>query len=122
MKITTFDPMIVSPKGNEIVALFEALGFEKRHEVINVDGMETTNVRMKDANGFNVDVATASVIPQDMSFIRMNVDNFDEAYELLTSKGFTCPSGNVYESKSAKTVRLQSPSGFCIVLVEHLKH
>ena len=122
MKITTFNPMIVSPKGDEIVALFESLGFEKRHEVINVDGFDTNNVRMKDANGFYVDVATAPMLPQDMPLIRMNVDNFDEAYELLISKGFTAPSGNTVENPSSKTIRLQSPSGFMIVLVEHLKH
>jgi len=122
MKITTFNPMIVSPKGDDIVALFEALGFEKRHEVINVDGHDTTSIRMKNADGFCVDVASASMLPQDMPMIRMNVDNFDEAYELLKANGFSAPTGNVYESKTSKTLRLQSPSGFCIVLIEHLKN
>ena len=42
---------------------------------------------MKDVNGFHVDVAQADV-PRDMTIIRMNVDNFDEAYEYLTAKGF----------------------------------
>ena len=30
MKITTFDPIIVSPKADELISVFEALGFEKR--------------------------------------------------------------------------------------------
>ena len=45
-----------------------------------------------------------------------------EAVELLKANGFTAPTGNVYESKTSKTLRLQSPSGFCIVLIEHLKN
>lgn len=122
MKITTFNPMIVSPKGEEIIALFEKLGFEKRHEILNIDGMEVNNVRMKNESGFALDVATAPMLPQDMSMIRVNVDNFDEAYELFIAKGFTAPSGKVYESPSSKTIRLASPSGFAIVLVQHLKH
>ena len=31
MKITTFNPLIVSQNADEIVSLFEELGFEKRH-------------------------------------------------------------------------------------------
>ena len=31
MKITTFNPLVVSDKADEIVALFEELGFELRH-------------------------------------------------------------------------------------------
>ena len=31
MKITTFNPLIVSQNADEIISLFEELGFEKRH-------------------------------------------------------------------------------------------
>ena len=31
MKITSFNPLIVSKQAEEIVALFEELGFKKRH-------------------------------------------------------------------------------------------
>ena len=31
MQITTFNPMILSPKADEVIALFEELGFEKHH-------------------------------------------------------------------------------------------
>ena len=31
MKITTFNPMILSPKAEDVIALFEELGFERRH-------------------------------------------------------------------------------------------
>ena len=31
MKITEFSPMVVSPNADEIIKLFEDLGFEKEH-------------------------------------------------------------------------------------------
>ena len=45
---------------------------------------------MKDANGFYVDVCTATTdrIERDLTVIRMNVDDFDEAAELLKKNGF----------------------------------
>ena len=69
MKITTFNPLILSQDAENIVTLFEELGFEKRH---NKTGEDFSSNRMKDANGFHVDVVKAPV-PQDMTSIRMNV-------------------------------------------------
>ena len=123
MKITTFNPMIVSPKGDEIVALFESLGFEKRHEVINVDGFDTNNVRMKDANGFYVDVAvTSAAIPRDIASIRMNVDDFDEACRLLADHGFKSFYGDrVVENPTSRSAVMIAPSGFAVNLVQHIR-
>ena len=36
MQITTFNPMILSPKADEVIKLFEDLGFEKRHQKDNM--------------------------------------------------------------------------------------
>ncbi|MBO4793119.1 MAG: hypothetical protein J5556_00950 [Deltaproteobacteria bacterium] len=44
---------------------------------------------MKDLNGFYVDVSQPDVpLERDVAAIRMNVDDFDTAYQLLLSKGF----------------------------------
>ena len=93
MKITTFNPMILSSKADEIIKLFEELGFERRHEVDNVDNLDISSVRMKDANGFCVDVARVDSLPKDMTTISwkmfMNVDLSKgiEIPETLTSIG-----------------------------------
>ena len=71
--------------------MFEELGFEKSHqpEETAASGFDFTVVRMKDANGFHVDVAlSAGPIPQDITAIRINVDDFSEAYDYLTERGF----------------------------------
>ena len=95
MKITTFNPLIVTKNAKDTIALFEALGFEKRHSLdANTGEKELTSVRMKDANGFHVDVANVPTGKQDLTLIRMNVDNFDEASELLTARGFKNPQGD----------------------------
>ena len=120
MKITSFNPLIVSKDAAPAIELFEALGFERRHNNTNIDDRNISNVTLKDANGFHVDVAQANV-PRDMTIIRMNVDNFEEAYDFLISKGFTCPSGRIVEQESSKSVMLVSPSGIAFDLCHHIK-
>lgn len=76
MKITTFNPMIMTPKADDVIRLFEELGFEKRHVKTGLNDEGITNVRMRDANGFHVDISAVDRLPQDMTSIRMNVDSF----------------------------------------------
>ena len=77
---------------------------------------------MKDPNGFRVDVAQVQQIPQDMTVIRMNVRDFDEAYQFLLSKGFKNAQGdNVTDTGSSKATLMISPSGFAISLAEHIR-
>ena len=48
-----------------------------------------------------------------ISSIRMNVDNIDEAYELLKSHGFTeAPGASVTDTGSAKSIMMMAPSHF----------
>ena len=56
MKITSFNPLIITKDAENSVALFEELGFEKRH---NKTGEDFSSNRMKDANGFHIDVVKA---------------------------------------------------------------
>ena len=122
MKITTFNPLIVTKDAENVIKLFEALGFERRHSLNANTGKEDfTSVRMKDANGFYVDVANVPV-PQDMTLIRINVDDFDEAYKFLTDRGFTNTGGeNTVDTKTNKSAMMKSPSGFAFDLCQHIK-
>jgi hypothetical protein len=125
MKITTFNPLIVTKDAENIIKLFEALGFERRHSLDAKTGDDNlTSVRMKNADGFHVDIAQVEGYSRDsdMTLIRMNVDNFEEAYEFLISKGFMCPSGGVaVETKTNKSCSMISPSGFAFDLCQHIK-
>lgn len=121
MKFTSFNPLIITSKGAETVKLFEDLGFEKRHTNENLDNKDITNVTLKNPDGFQVDVANAPNIKQDITIIRMNVDNFDEAYEFLTAKGFINKAGNIVETASSKSCMMVSPSGFAFDLCHHKK-
>ena len=123
MKITTFNPMILSKHADEIIALFEELGFERRHQVDNIDDKDISSVRMKDANGFYLDVARVESLPRDMTTMRMNVSDFDEANELLKEHGFKNARGedHTIDSKSARSCLMISPSGFSIQLTQHIK-
>ena len=125
MKITTFNPMILTPNPEETVKLFEELGFEKRHApTVDTGKSMVTSYRMKDANGFYVDVAGVKSLTKDMTIIRMNVDDFDEAYEFLSKMGFKRPdteSRGTVETTKNKSAMMISPTGFAFDLVQHIK-
>ena len=122
MKITTFNPLIVTKDAENVIKLFEALGFERRHTLeANTGKADFTSVRMKNAEGFYVDIAGLDV-PQDMTLIRINVDDFDEAYKFLTERGFVNPRGDgTVDTKTNKSAMLRSPSGFAFDLCQHIK-
>ena len=120
MKITTFNPLIVTKDAENVIKLFEALSFEKRHSLdANTGAEDFTNVRMKNADGFYVDISNVPV-PQDMTLIRMNVDDFDEGEKFLSSKGFKMASkqSKPYETSSCKCVAFRSEAGVIILLVK----
>ncbi|MBQ9004216.1 MAG: hypothetical protein IJ087_20445 [Eggerthellaceae bacterium] len=122
MKITAFNPLILSPNPGEIIETLEALGFERAHTKTGING-HVTSVDLKYGEDFRVDVAEVTKFPQDMSVIRMNVRDFEEAYDFLISKGFKNAQGSdeVTETESSKSALLFSPSGFGINLTEHIR-
>ena len=122
MMITSFNPMIITANADDIIKTFEALGFERRHEKANIDDKTGSSVRMKDADGFHVDIAQVDVIPQDMTAIKMNVRDFDEAYDFLTAHGFIIvPGGKITDTGSSKSVMMVSPSGYAINVAYHFR-
>ena len=124
MQITSFNPMILSRDADEIIKLFEALGFERQHKVDNIDGKDISSVSMTDANGFRVNVARVESMDRDMTTMRMNVRDFDEAYEFLKAHGFKNARGDDHavESKSARSCLMIAPSGFSIQLTQHIRN
>ena len=122
MKITTFNPIIFTKEADKLIALFEELGFEKAHVKEGYDGKDVKNTRMRHPGGFHVDITSPENFQEDKTVIRMNVDNFDEAYELLKSKGFKNFLGHDVETDSSKLAILKSPSGFSINLSQHIKN
>lgn len=119
MKITTFNPQIVTKNAEPLIKLFEELGFERRHKQDGIGDYDVTAIRMKDANGFYVDIAQVENLQgdRDLTLIRMNVDNFDEAYQLLLDRGFKNPRGDhTVQTTTNKSAMLISPSGFAFDL------
>lgn len=123
MKITTFDPFIATAHVDETIEMLEELGFERRHtkEGIEIAGRDNTVFRMKDENGYYLDILQIDGDDQrDSVGIRMNVDDFDEAYQILKEKGFK----NVYddeivETETSKAAMMISSSGYMISVIQH---
>lgn len=123
MKISSFNPLILSKDAEAAVKLFEDLGFETRHTPDADTGKSVvTTTSMKNADGFCVDVADVKSVERDFIIIRMNVDDFDAARAELEAKGFVPNNGgNVTVNASSKSMMLISPSGFAFDLCQHIK-
>ena len=123
MKITTFNPMIIIPDVDPVVSLFEELGFEKRHAKKGTADQDFVDIRMKDENGFYVDVVQSDNLPREsVTAIRINVDDIDEAITLLSKHGFKKYKGaEVAHTESADSITMHSESGIVIKLIHHIK-
>lgn len=125
MKITHFSPLIMTNDSENVKKVFEALGFEKKHEKKDVAGTNNSGgFRMKDAEGHDVSIAQVNRMPRDMVTVQMNVSDFDEAMELLSAHGFTNMrgEGDVIDTGSSKSAVMISTSGFAINVVYHVKN
>ena len=122
MKITNFSTLIISSNTDDIISLFNELGFENQHQKNFNTGDDITSNVLVDGDGHMISIATAPV-PKDMTVIRMNVDDFEEAYDFLKSKGFVNANGSdkVEDTGTSKAALLFSPSGFAISLTQHTK-
>lgn len=122
MKITAFNPVILTNSSQEVLKVFEDLGFERHHTKTVISDDNATGFNLKYDDKFRVDVAQVDRFPKDMTVIRMNVDDFQEAYKFLTDRGFVNPQGNqITETGSSHGALLISPSGFGISLSQHIK-
>ena len=122
MKITSFNPLIVTKDAASTIALFEALGFERRHTKESIGLNNVTDVRMKNADGFHVDVTQGT---GEWTMIRMNVDNLEEAIAFLEARGFHKArheaANKTIDTGSSRFNIMVSPSGFILAVSQHVK-
>ncbi len=125
MTITSFNPLIVTKDAEATIALFEALGFKRRHTKTGINDNDITSVRMRyegeDGKVFHVDVTSAPV-PQDITSVKMNVRDFEEAMKLFEEKGFTNMQGEkITNTGSSIATMVKSPSGYTVSVSEHIR-
>lgn len=122
MKITTFNPLIITKDAASTIALFEALGFERRHTKEGIGINNVTDVRMRNSEGFHVDISQGD---GEWTMIRMNVDNLEEATELLKAHGFRMArheaASETVDTGTSKLNIMVSPSGFIVDVSQHIK-
>ena len=122
MTITSFNPLIVTQDAESAVKLFEELGFERRHTKQGIGEDNVTDIRMKDANGFYVDVSQGT---GEWTMIRMNVDNLEEAIAFLEARGFHkarhAVANKTIDTGSSRFNIMVSASGFILAVSQHTK-
>jgi catechol 2,3-dioxygenase-like lactoylglutathione lyase family enzyme len=121
MKITSFNPLIVTKDAESAIALFEELGFERQHTKEDISINNVTEVRMKDANGFHVDVTGGT---GSWTMIRMNVDDLEEAIAFLEARGFHKArheaAHDTVDTGSSRFNIMASPSGYILAVSQHI--
>ena len=121
MKITSFNPLIVTKDAESAIALFEELGFERQHTKEDISINNVTEVRMKDANGFHVDVTGGT---GSWTMIRMNVDDLEEAIAFLEARGFHKArheaAHDTVDTGSSRFNIMVSPSGYIFAVSQHI--
>ena len=121
MKITAFNPLLITSHAAEIVALFEELGFEQAHSKTGIPG-DIASYDLKYDDKFRVNVAQSDVMPQDLTAIRISVRDFDEAYNMLAARGFKGTEGSEgRDTGTSRSAMMISPTGFSITIVKHIK-
>jgi predicted enzyme related to lactoylglutathione lyase len=122
MKITSFNPLIVTKDAESAIALFEEMGFKCAHTKENISINNVTEVRMKDANGFHVDVTQGT---GNWTMIRMNVDDLEETIAFLESRGFHKArheaAHDTVDTGSSRFNIMVSPSGYIFAVSQHIK-
>ncbi len=122
MKITSFNPLIVAKDAEPVIKLFEELGFEVRHSKQGISKNNATDVRMKDANGFHVDITQGT---EDRTMIRMNVDDLEEAVTFLEENGFHkarhAAAHETIDTGSSKINIMVSSTGYIFAVSQHIK-
>ena len=130
MKITGFNPQIITKDPDAVIATLEALGFERTHSKSGDDAFAFSSVRMKrikdgsDTEAFRIDVISApsNALERDLTCIRINVDDFDAACELMRSKGAVeAPGFGTNVTSSSKYTYFTTPSGTFIDICQHIK-
>ena len=120
MKITSFNPLIATKDAESAIKLFEELGFERRHSKEGIGKNSVTDVHMKDANGFHLDVTQGD---GNWTMIRMNVDNLEEAVAFLEARGFHKArheaANETVDTGSSRFNIMVSPSGFILAVSQH---
>ena len=121
MKITSFNPIIIAKDTENIIKLYEAMGFEVRHHKDTSEERDVSLIRMKDANGFYLDVVKADPVPSYTTGIRINVDDFDKAHDMLLANGFRNYEGVILKTPSSRFAVMESPDGYIVNLCQHIK-
>ena len=123
MKITSFEPYILAKDAGAVISLLSEMGFEKRHQQDNIADQSLTGVMMSHKDGFKATIVQTNDLPRDsVTGIRVNVGDFEEAYDLLTAKGFKkAPGTDIVNTGSAKALLMMAPSGFLLELIHHIR-
>ena len=123
MKITNLCTSILTKHSDDVISTFEALGFERLHHDGNEEGIVNGSIRLKDHNGNMVDIVDTDHYSKDKVMLHINVDDFDEAYRFFMDREFSNALGKdvIIEAEHFKGAHIESPSGFEIMLMQHIR-
>ena len=124
MKITSFCPMIITPDAEGTIKAYESLGFNVAHikENAGMAGDGTDSSILKNERGDRIIIASASVLPQAVTMVHINVDNYREAVEHFEKLGYKImKQADSTENTTSVACAMVAPDGHMIQVSEHIK-
>ncbi len=117
MKILKMDHMhFFSTDLNKAIEFYSDLGFEFVHKLEH-GGREAAQLRTD--FGLTIDInQTRAADNPGYSHFAVQVDSVDEAYKMLSEKGYEIDGPGVNKETHRKIITLRDPNGFLVQLVE----
>jgi len=122
MKVKSLYPIIAADKPEETIAFYKNLGFEVKHDATTKMG---SHVYVLSNGELEIEVMESVsggpvTVPAGFYGFRMNVDDIDEAGEVIKQAGATVIAGPI-ETNVGKNLFIKDNQGIDITLVQHIK-
>lgn len=121
MKITSFNPSIVSTDPEKTIETFKSLGFEQKHHNSEASSKGNSATILESPEGYRIGIYSTEISPRSFAAIHMNVDNIDEAVAHFEKLGFVNRRPNGEGNRSARATMLFAPEGYAIEISEHIR-
>ncbi|MCQ2050185.1 MAG: VOC family protein [Candidatus Saccharibacteria bacterium] len=116
MKVTAFNPALVTNNPDESIGFFKKLGF-KIIKKLTFDSVNDIEYILENESGQRMDIVYDEKIQKNMNVCRINVDDFDEAVNIFSEHGFKFIIEPLV-TKTSKVVAFETPNHYIIFILQ----
>lgn len=118
MKVKRIYPVLVCNDSAPVMEVYKNSGFKVIHEINNIFNEGDKLFVIENDLKQRIDILETNKVSNLFHMVRINVDNFEEALDYYTNKGFKTIKEPM-DTVSNKAVCLESPTGLYIMMFQH---